>query len=83
METMRRALILVAVFGLLGLATGCHHVAGACDCDAPDCPGSCVHGPAHLDVGPTAIPPVVKPEQIKDMPKGTVPEKIGEPKKEE
>jgi hypothetical protein len=56
---MRRLLFSLSALGFLTVLAGCHHTAGACDCDGG-------HGGAVIS---PASP--IKPEPIKEMPKGT------------
>jgi hypothetical protein len=72
---MRRALVLLAGIGLLGVAVGCKcggcgHVAGVCDCDR-DCRGCSYYGDPVPPTGILTPTPsgATKPEAIKEMPK--------------
>jgi hypothetical protein len=53
METMRRLICSLSALGFLSTIVGCHHTAGACDCEVP-------HGAF------TAPAPIIKPEPIKE-----------------
>jgi hypothetical protein len=55
---MRRFYLLLTGAGVLGLALGCHHVAGKCDCDIP-APGVITGGYPH----PGAIQPTAATAQ--------------------
>jgi hypothetical protein len=78
---MRRLYLLLTGAGVLGLALGCHHVAGKCDCDIP-APGphpGCHHDGPHANGlypasgGPastTSAPPMTRaPEDLNELPK--------------
>jgi hypothetical protein len=59
---MRRLILSFSALSLLGMAAGCVHTAGTCDCDG-------VHKAA------VAVMPVAKPEPIKELPKEAPPPK--------
>lgn len=58
---MRRLIAVFSALSMLGLAVGCHHTAGVCDCEVriPGCPPCC----PQLTAPPTIIKPAetVKP----------------------
>ena len=60
---MRRLLALFTLIGMLGIASGCNHMAGVCDCEA----GPVSHW---TPPPPVAATELAKPEAIKAMPKG-------------
>ncbi|MFL5243593.1 MAG: hypothetical protein ACJ8FY_15920 [Gemmataceae bacterium] len=53
---MRQLICSLSVVGFLSVLAGCHHTAGACDCNGP-------HGVI------VATAPIIKPEPIKELPK--------------
>ena len=62
---MRRVFALVTIVGILGIASGCEHTAGVCDCET---------GP-HANFEPLLAKPApdqAKPEEIKSMPKSNL-----------
>jgi hypothetical protein len=68
---MRRLYLLLCGAGLLGLALGCHHVGGKCDCDYrnPITAGDAHGGNIYQTTG--VMPPTMtKPaEELKELPK--------------
>jgi hypothetical protein len=61
---MRRLLVLISLTALLGIGTGCTHLAGVCDCEGAPGPQWVPPPPR-----PATAPPPVAPEAIKTMPK--------------
>jgi hypothetical protein len=64
---MRRLLALLTLCGIMGIAAGCNHTAGVCDCEAGPVPAWI---PPH-PVPATGIIAPAPPEAIKSMPKGS------------
>ena len=54
---MRRLMFSLSALGFLTVLAGCHHTAGACDCEGVP------HGPV------IGSPAPIKPEPIKELPK--------------
>ena len=63
---MGRWIVSLSVFGLLGMAVGCNHTAGICDCDART--WNCRSGPGgygYMEAAHAAP----QAEMLKEMPK--------------